>query len=150
MVAKDDCKKHCALRYQSYFTPKQLIRYKKSKIQIVWSSWETSQFHKSSACLGMRRPRKTNTIGSLETEEPLGSCWGRVSSDKAAGELRGCKYIPKKVGKQLNRILGTLGECEVTGTSEGYLARNSKQQQNRAMATEPKGVSWGLIRNVTL
>lgn len=65
--------RNTALTYQSYFTPEQLVRDKKSKIQRVWSCCETSQFHKSSACLGMRRPRKTNTIGSLETEEPLGS-----------------------------------------------------------------------------
>lgn len=37
------------------------------------------------------------------------------------------------------------------GTSEGYLARNGKQQQNRTIATEPKGVrAWGVTRNVTL
>lgn len=73
-----------------------------------------------------------------------------MSSDRAAGEFRGCKHVPKKVGKQLHRILGTHGVREVMGTSEGYLARNGKQQQNRAMATEPQGVSWGLTRNVTL
>ena len=73
MVATDVCKKHCAITHQSYFTPEQLDRDRESKLHMIWSCCETSQFHKTSACLGMRRPRKTNTIGSLETEEPLGS-----------------------------------------------------------------------------
>lgn len=116
-----------------------LIRDKKSKIQMVQAfPW----VHNSSACLGIRRPRKTNTTGSLETEEPRELLrWNGIW--QGSRRARGLEAHTKKNGKQLSWALGTHWECGVMGTSEGYLARNGKQQQKRAAATHPKGWAGG-------
>lgn len=136
MVAEDICKKLCALTQQSDFIPEKFIRDKKNKIQMVLSfPWDKSiiVLLPGNEDTKKNKPYVAWKLKSLRGAAEVECYLTRQQESSGAGSTY------QKRWETIELDSGHPLRVWNNGNLGSYRARSTKQHQNRAMATEPKG-----------